>query len=144
MRACAHLYVDEADRKPPLYFAVFASVPADLTVEDVLGDMKYAQPKGKETAVTAIRVSAGVQPSGRSMPQLLPDGLGPKDHVTVALATVHPLARPPAIPSWCSVVFAFQRNGVRATKKLRARILELLCTLASLCAPISQRIAEYS
>ena len=140
--ACAHLFLNKANSLPPLYFAGFASVPADLTVEELLSDMSYVQPKGKETAVTAVRVSSGVQPCGRSLPQLLPDGLGPKDHVTVALATLHPMARPPTVPPWCNAAFAFQSKGVDATKKLRAKVLELLIILASLCAPISQEIAK--
>ena len=62
--------------------------------------------------------------------------------MTVALATVHLMARPPAVPPWCNAAFAFQSKGVNATKKLRAKVLELLIILASLCAPISQEIAE--
>ena len=86
------------DRLPLPHFAGFASVAPELTVEELPNDMKYAQPQGRQTATTALRVGAGVQPTGRAMPQLLPDGLGPDDHVKVALVTVHPLARPPRGP----------------------------------------------
>ena len=52
----------------PLFFAGFASVNPELTVEEMLVDMRYRQPHGRESATTAIHVSAGVQPTGRAMP----------------------------------------------------------------------------
>ena len=53
------------------------------------------------------------------MPQLLPDGLGPTDHVTVARATTHPLARPPSVAEWCGIGFDAQKSGIKATKQLK-------------------------
>ena len=97
---CAVLFVWARRPGPPLIFAGFASVPADVDVYAVLDEMDFQMPKGQERLTTAVRVGSGIQPTGRAMPQLLPDGLGPQDHLKVALVTVHPLARPPAVPEW--------------------------------------------
>ena len=98
MEACAPLFVWMKRNLPPLVFAGFASVPAETDVLTVFEEMDFQQPSGQDSLTIAVRVGAGVQPTGRSMPQLLPDFLGPVDHVKVALATTHPLARPPSLP----------------------------------------------
>ena len=68
VRACKSLYVEDDMRLPPLHSAGFASVSPDTTVEDLLNDMGYVQPSGKETSTTALRVSAGIQPTGDPCP----------------------------------------------------------------------------
>ena len=133
---CAFLFVWTKRPGPPLVFAGFASVPADVDVHAVLEEMDFQMPKGQERLTTATRVGAGIQPAGRAMPQLLPDGLGPKDHVTVALATTHPLARPPALPSWCSKAIDAQERLWGSLRKNRGLILELLVLWASLCTAL--------
>ena len=112
VRLCARLFLWERRPGPPLVFVGFASVPADVDVHAVLDEMDFQQPKGIERESTAFKVGAGSQPAGRAMPQLLPDGLGPDDHVKVALATVHPLARPPAVPTWRANAIAAQEKFV--------------------------------
>ena len=144
VRACAPLYCEVFDKLPPLHFAGFASVSPELTIEQVLDEMDYQPPTGRDSSTTALRVSAGLQPSGRPMPQLLPGGLGPDDHIVVASATVHPLARPPAIPTWCKLAFEFQSKGVSQVKVVRRKVMELLKELASLCWEQSFAIAEVS
>lgn len=109
VRARAPLLVlREACTPPPFQFYGFSLVPADIPVREILQYMRYLQPRGREIATTASRVGAEVQPKGRAMPQLLPDGLSPDNHLVVAKATVHPTARPPTIPQWCDEAFAFQ------------------------------------
>ena len=128
---------------PPLHCAGFASVLPELTVEELLDDMKYCQPQGREPSTTALRVGAGLQPSGRAMPQLLPDGLGPLDHIKVALANVHPLARPLSVPVWCNIAFDAQKKGISNIKVLRRKVMELLDELATLCWSQSKIIADH-
>ena len=141
VRCCASLFCAIAQKLPPLIFAGFASVGPDASVEEVLNGMSFPAKSGNDNATTALRVSAGLQPAGRAMPQLLPDGLGPSDHITVALATPHPLSRPPSVPSWCKLAFDTQSRGVANIKLLRRNMLELLEKLATLCWPQSAAIA---
>ena len=141
--ACYTLFLLAGERLPPLHFAGFAPARPELTVEELLDDMRYSQPQGRESSTTALRVGAGLQPAGRAMPQLLPDGLGPLDHIRVALATVHPLARPPSVPVWCKTAFEAQKKGISNMKVLKRKVKELLVSLATLCWDQSQIIAEY-
>lgn len=142
VRACRCLVVLSGARQPPLHLAGFDVLSPELTIEQVLNDMMYKQPQGRESSTIAVRLGAGVQPTGRAMPQLLPDGLGPDDHVKVALATVHPLARPPTVPGYCQVALNAQRMGIRAINKLRSIIMVLLCRLAAICMEQNLRIAS--
>ena len=43
------------------------------------------------------RASAGVQSTRRAMPQLVPDGLTPEEHVEVAKTLVHPMLLPATV-----------------------------------------------
>ena len=74
----------EDGRHPPLHLAGYGSAPLDVPVGTLLKEMHFVQPRGQELSSTATRVGAGLQPTGRSMPQLLPDGLGLIDHLKLA------------------------------------------------------------
>ena len=131
----ACLYVEsDVDFLAPLHFAGFAGMPAELPVDVILEDMDFRAPRGGTNSNTALTVATGVQPTGRKMPQLLPDGLGPKDHLFVAQCTLHPLARPPSIPAYCRSAIDFQKNGHQAVNKARMCVMRLLRELASSCA----------
>lgn len=80
---------------PPLRFAGFAGMPDDVPVDGILADMEFRAPRGRTNSNTALTVASGIQQTGRKMPQLLPDGLCPKDHLFLAHCALHPLARPP-------------------------------------------------
>ena len=45
----------------------------------------------------AARVAAGYQPQGRALPQLIPDGMLPDEHLAVALGTQHPCTWEPVM-----------------------------------------------
>ena len=108
--ACARLFLDTlAYVISPLHFAGFAAMPEDRPVDAMLSEMDFIPPRGKDNFGTGLKVSAGLQPAGRALPQLLPDGLGPVDHLTVAKHTPHPITRPPTIPAWCRDAYTFQR-----------------------------------
>ena len=87
-------------------------------------------PKGSDRLNVATRVSAGVQPTGRSLPQLLPDGLGPVDHLKVAKCSTHPMSRPPSLPRWITDSLHLQDMDLADVVLLRKQILLLLSSLA--------------
>ena len=76
------------------------------------------------------------------MPQLLPDGLGPKDHHSVAKHALHPLARPPHIPDYCRTAIDHQKQGHVAVNAMRVPMLRLLETLAALCVGDKKLLME--
>ena len=86
----------------------------------------------------ATRVTAGVQPTGRAMPQLLPDGLGPESHLEVAKGLTHPFARPPSVPAYVSDAIDAQLNLPGDLNLARARVSEGLQTLACACMDENQ------
>ena len=104
-------------------FAGIPSVDPSKAVDDILVSMGFEVPGGAERLTIATRVSSRVQPTGRCMPQLLPDGLWPEQHSTVANASTHPVARPPSLPGHVEKALAFQRNTFMNLLSLRSTIL---------------------
>ena len=76
------------------------------------------------------------------MPQLLPDGLGPSDHLTVAKATAHPCARPPTLPVCVDQALSYQLIGHDKVAQFRSDGGALFVTLAGLCAEQNARIVD--
>ena len=114
-------------------FSGFASVPSEVPLGTILEEIDFVVPRGQELQTVAARVGAGVQPTGRSMPQLLPDGLGPKDHLKVALVTTHPFARPPSVPVHCANAIDAQAVADESLVAGRYLILDLVRKLAKEC-----------
>ena len=55
-------------------------------------------PSGKRSAHSiAARASTGVQTAKRAIPQLIPDGMTPAEHVHVAMMTCHPMQLQPTL-----------------------------------------------
>ena len=52
---------------------------------------------GRAVSTVASRVASCVQPCKRLAPTILPEGLGPAAHLSVALQTPHPFSRPPEL-----------------------------------------------
>ena len=66
-RRCSHLLLDCNDEGlPPLHVAGFPFVEPDVTVESLLHDMGFEVPKKGDVEVVATRITAGVQPTGRT------------------------------------------------------------------------------
>ena len=143
---CGPLFIDKDQRKPPLISAGFASVPSDVPVGTMLLEMDFQLPRGKEVDGVAFSAGSGVPPTGRVMPQLLPDGLGPDDHLKVASVTPHPLARPPTVHPYCSRAIESQgvvnAMGPGLLVRRRTAVLELVTTLAQLCNKENDLIAS--
>ena len=131
VRICYELFIGSfSERRPACNFAGMPSVDPSVSVETLLDNMGFQVPKGSDRLNVATHVSAGVQPTGRSLPQLLPDGLGPIDHLKVAKCSTHPMARPPSLPRWISDSLQFQDMDPAVLVSLRKRILVLLSSLA--------------
>ena len=140
---CCELILDVASgRRPPFHFAGMTSVDPSKPVEQILVDMGFEVPRGSDRSTVAVRVSSGVQPTGRCMPQLLPDGLGPEHHLTVAKAVTHPSARPPSLPKHVEKALEFQAHSSGYLIALRSTILGKLKVLASLCETENRVIAN--
>ena len=74
---------------------------SELALEDRLVEQGFV-PSGKRSAnVVAQRVAAGNQPTRRAVPTLLPEGLGPENHLSLSLKLVHPFALPVPLPEHC-------------------------------------------
>ena len=63
---------------------------------------------GRDPQVIASAVAACHQPSGNALPTLVPEGLGPEEHLRVALQTAHPFTRPSVLPWPCQHAIANQ------------------------------------
>ena len=71
-RVRAFLFVSESsERSAPLHLLGFAAMPSCKPVDAVLSDMDFRPPRGGENSNTALTVSAGIQPTGRKMPQII-------------------------------------------------------------------------
>ena len=100
-------------------------------LKKVLSEMNFALPRGKDAFMAAVRTSAGVQVPGRSLPNLVPEGLGPSEHLAVGLRVCHPMARPPVIPDFCARAIAAQPTDVNMLIERRLHVDSLLSRLAS-------------
>ena len=79
-RAAAHTAGFLLDQKDPL--------------EKLMQDAGFAPSAGRSARGVASTVSAGVQPTRRALPQMVPDFLQPDTHVQVALSLQHPFQLP--------------------------------------------------
>ena len=104
-----------------------------MSVESLLSDMGFKVAGNSDVATVAMRVTAGVQPTGRSMPQLLSDGLGPDDHLTVAKSLTHPMARPPSLPSYVQSAVDAQKEMPLDLNNARMKVMKELEILAVAC-----------
>ena len=91
-------------------------------------------PSGRRSAnIIAQRVAAGVQPGRRAMPTLLPEGLGPKVHLELALELVHPFELPVPLPEHCTYAFKMQEKHVNRVNETRLSVLRVTESLAAAC-----------
>ena len=89
----------------------FATEKASCTLEDILKRKGFQPSKKRSVFITAMRVCAGQQPPGRSLPALMPEGMGPETHLQVAPKLVHPMARPVIVPLQCKIALANQQQA---------------------------------
>ena len=66
--------------------------PDDVPIAELLKGANFKPSSGTPVHTSAVRVAAGLQPPGRRMPTILSEGLGPDEHLQVALGVQHPRA----------------------------------------------------
>ena len=119
----------------------FAAERKDWTVDNFLEHKQLQPSKKRSVSITSMRVCAGVQPPGRAVPCLMPEGMGPESHLAIALQLVHPMARPISIPYQCRVAMAVQDREGENLERYRFQALEMLEALAEALWPESEAMA---
>ena len=117
------------------------------SILDALKDMNVT-PSGKRSAHSiAARASTGVQTARRAIPQLIPDGMTPAEHVHVALNVCHPMQLQPTLfppvgyatryGSLCDEVCFKQRNKMLAlVHELSKCLITARDTMLKQCNPV--------
>jgi hypothetical protein len=83
-----------------------------------------SEPSGRRSAHSiAARASSGIQAAGKALPQLIPDGLTPGEHVAVAMNTCHPLQLTPTL--FPPVAYA-TNNGLYDNEECNAQRTHML------------------
>ena len=57
----------------------------DTSLDVTLNQLGFVPSRHRDVAVIAQRTASGLQPTGRALPSLLPEGLPPQDHLLLAL-----------------------------------------------------------
>ena len=109
-------------------------------MESLLLDMGFEAPGRLDVSTVATRVTAGVQSTGRAMPQLLPDGLGPDYHLEVAKGLTHPFARPPSVPLHVKEAIDAQHKLPGDLNQARSMVKDELEILACSCLDENHQI----
>ena len=66
--------------------------PDDVPIADLLKGANFKPSFDVSVHTSAVRIAAGLQPPGRRMLTILPEGFGPDEHLRVALGVQHPVA----------------------------------------------------
>ena len=106
-------------------------VVGDASVLGVVQQMG-AEPSGKRSVHSIVaRASSGIQAAGRAIPQLVPDGLEPAEHVSVAVVACHPMQLSPTLfpPVAYAVKYGITNNHECMAQ--RERVVEATITLAN-------------
>ena len=134
---------EEAVTMGTSHLSGFAAEDSTITIEDILKSKGYQPSRKRSVFITAMRVCAGQQPSGRALPALMPEGMGPETHLQVALKLIHPMARPVVVPLQCKIALAYQQRAGDKLEKQRFQVLALVEKLAAVLAPDSERISAF-
>ena len=92
------------------------------------------EPSGRRSAnVVAQRVAAGNQPTRRAVPTLLPEGLGPEDHLCLALQLCHPFDMPVPLPDHCDYACKKRLALGNRLASFREQVIGLVEALGHVC-----------
>ena len=106
------------------------------SVQDSLSTSGF-QPGGHRSLdVIAKRVFAGVQPTRRALPTLLPEGLGPDTHLELALQVPHPYTLPAPLSEPCQYAFRGQAALGSYVNEFRNTVCDLIQELSDACSRI--------
>ena len=118
----------------------FGVAPDDVPINDLLEGANFAPSSGASVHTSALRVAAGMQPPGRRMPTILPEGLGPDEHLRVALGVQHPVARRAVLKPHIHHALDNQHSDPSHLESFRYMIMDLVLVLAGLMKPATLRI----
>ena len=103
------------------------------------------EPSGKRSCnVVAQRIAAGNQPVRRAVPMLLPEGLGPENHLSLALKLVHPFELPVSLPEHCKYACEKRVEVGEKLEELRTGAINLVEALARACLPTNACVMKFS
>jgi len=88
----------------------------------------------------ANKVATGVQPGGRALPQLIPNGLLPAEHLRVAMSVQHPSVRAPPLTPACQYALRHGQCSEEELVSRRCRLLSVLNRLSTLSLPENARL----
>ena len=110
----------------------FGIAPDDISIEELLSEANFIPSAGTSIATSAIRVAAGLQPPGRRMPTLMPEGLGADEHLRVALNLQHPVARNVVLKPHIHHALDNQHSNPDDLVSYRRMVLDIVMRLAQL------------
>jgi len=116
---------------------------ASVDLASALGEKDFRPSRHRTREVIAQRVAAGLQPTKRALPSLLPEGLGPECHLDLALRLVHPFQLPVHLPEHCRFAVDRLSNPDVPVEIYRARSCTLLSALSLVCKPTNQFLEPF-
>ena len=131
-RALAECYVPLRalkDLKNVKHLAGFLVPDSDCSIAAALDQIGFVPASKKATSTVGDRVSSCMQPSRRVAPTLIPEGLGPAAHLSVALTIQHPFLRQPSMGSGADAALASQPEDYRVLIRRREKVTTLLSKL---------------
>ena len=121
----------------------FVPTSLDESLVSVLDDKEFSPSRHRTNPVISQRVAAGLQPSKRALPSLLPEGLGTECHLSLALQLVHPFQLPAVLPPQCEfAVNNLQKMKVFDVNTRRTEVAALVQQLAEGCQPSNSQVLE--
>ena len=120
----------------------FGVAPDDVPVDQLLAEGNVVPSAGASIFTSAVRVAAGVQPPGRKLPTLLPEGLGPDEHLRVGLGVQHPFARRVRLKQHIHHALGNQHKDPCHLNSFRNMVVSLVVALSSLLLQANQLILE--
>ena len=120
----------------------FGTAEDDVPIDEILKRANFIPSAGTSILTSAIRVAAGLQPPGRRLPTLLPEGLGPDEHLRVALGVQHPVARPVVLKAHIHHALDNQHSDPSHLNSFRKMIGDLVLSLGTLLCNENKRILD--
>ena len=110
----------------------FGIAQDETPINDLLSGANFVPSAGSSVHTSALRIAAGLQPPGRKMPTILPEGLGPDEHLKVALGLQHPVARRVVLKPHIHHALDNQHTDPSHLNSFRHMVLDLVLVLAGL------------
>ena len=102
------------------------------------------KPSGRRDAsVIALRVAAGLQPSKRALPTILPEGLGKEMHLQLANTMQHPFTLEVPLSEPCKYALDAQRAFVGPLSVFRHRVTSLILRLKAVLQAEAAQVKSF-